>query len=190
MNQTVSEKILSKHAGSAVKAGDIAVVQVDGARATDATAPCAFKAFEAGALAGILPRIETYTFPYQIELLQACITEEVPLARRGIAYVDSEAASTQDGAEITESYLDQVRQIIDISRRYGVLDEEDELARFFLGVTEEEWRRIEANPESLTAERMARMTVSFLKSRPQELRLSGATLVSAAIREPFPCAEE
>jgi hypothetical protein len=120
----------------------------------------AFKAFESGALAGILPRIETYTFPYQIELLQACITEEVPLARRGIAYVDSEAASTQDGAEITESYLDQVRQIIDISRRYGVLDEEDELARFFLDVTEEEWRRIEANPPHTLAElrHMARRT--------------------------------
>jgi 3-isopropylmalate/(R)-2-methylmalate dehydratase large subunit len=46
MNQTVAEKILSKHAGSAVKAGDIAVVQVDGAMATDATAPFAIKAFE------------------------------------------------------------------------------------------------------------------------------------------------
>jgi hypothetical protein len=120
----------------------------------------AFKAFESTALARILPRIETYTFPYQIELLQACISGRVPLARRGIAYVDSEAASTQDGAEITESYLSQVRQIIDISRRYGVLDEEDELARFFLGVTEEEWRRIEANPPQTLAElrHMARRT--------------------------------
>ena len=111
----------------------------------------AFKAFEADALAKILPRIETYTFPYQVELLQACISEGVPLAKRGIAYVDSEAASTQDGAEITETYLSQVRQIIDISRRYGALDEDDELTRFFLGVSEAEWQRIEANPpETLT----------------------------------------
>jgi 3-isopropylmalate/(R)-2-methylmalate dehydratase large subunit len=46
MNRTVAEKILSKHAGSAVKAGDIAVVRVDGAMATDATAPFAIKAFK------------------------------------------------------------------------------------------------------------------------------------------------
>jgi len=84
--------------------------------------------------------------------LQACITRGIPLTRRGIAYVDSEAASTQDGAEITETYLSQVRQIIDISRRYRGLDEEDELARFFLAVSEEEWRRIEANPPQTLAE--------------------------------------
>jgi len=106
----------------------------------------AFKAFESEALSKILPRIEIYTFPYQIELLQACITHGIPLNKRGIAYVDSEAASTQDGAEITETYLNQVRQIIDIARRYGELDEDDELARFFLAVSEAEWQRIEANP--------------------------------------------
>ncbi|MBW2236165.1 MAG: hypothetical protein JRG85_12310 [Deltaproteobacteria bacterium] len=112
----------------------------------------AFKAFESGALARILPRIETYTFPYQIELLQACITRGIPLTTRGIAYVDSEAASTQDGAEITENHLSQIRQIIDIARRYGVLDEKDELARFFLSVSEAEWQGIEANPPDTLAE--------------------------------------
>jgi hypothetical protein len=112
----------------------------------------AFKAFESGALASILPRIETYTFPYQIELLQACISQGISLTRRGIAYVDSEAASTQNGAEITENYLSQVRQIIDISRRYGLLEEEDELARFFLSVSEADWQRIEANPPHSLAE--------------------------------------
>jgi hypothetical protein len=112
----------------------------------------AFKAFEAGALAAILPGIQTYTFPYQIELLQACITRGIALSRRGIAYVDSEAASTQDGAEITESYLNQIHQIIDIARRYGALDEEEELVRFFLGISEPEWQRIEADPpETLAA---------------------------------------
>ncbi len=45
MNQTISEKILSRHAGKPVKAGDIAVVRVDGVMATDATAPFAIKAF-------------------------------------------------------------------------------------------------------------------------------------------------
>jgi 3-isopropylmalate/(R)-2-methylmalate dehydratase large subunit len=45
MNQTISEKIISQHAGKPVKAGDIAIVCVDGVMATDATAPFAIKAF-------------------------------------------------------------------------------------------------------------------------------------------------
>lgn len=45
MNQTITEKILSQHAGKPVKAGDIVIVRVDGVMATDATAPFAIKAF-------------------------------------------------------------------------------------------------------------------------------------------------
>lgn len=45
MNQTISEKIISQHAGKPVKAGDIAIVRVDGVMATDATSPFAIKAF-------------------------------------------------------------------------------------------------------------------------------------------------
>lgn len=45
MKQSISEKILSQHAGKPVKAGDIAIVRVDGVMATDATAPFAIKAF-------------------------------------------------------------------------------------------------------------------------------------------------
>jgi hypothetical protein len=37
------------------------------------------------ALAKILPGIGTYTLPYQIELLQAWITQGIPLTKRGIA---------------------------------------------------------------------------------------------------------
>ena len=47
MGQTVSEKIISNHVGHPVHAGDIVVVPVDGAMATDATAPFAIRAFEA-----------------------------------------------------------------------------------------------------------------------------------------------
>lgn len=47
MNQTISEKIISQHAGRPVKAGDIAIVKVDGVMATDATSPFAIKAFRA-----------------------------------------------------------------------------------------------------------------------------------------------
>lgn len=69
----------------------------------------AFKAFSHDGLQRIIVRIGIYTFPYQIELLQACISEGVPLQRRGIAYIDSEVASTQQGDAITETYLQQVQ---------------------------------------------------------------------------------
>jgi len=46
MAQTIAEKILSQHAGHPVSAGEIIIVPVDGAMATDATAPLAIKAFE------------------------------------------------------------------------------------------------------------------------------------------------
>lgn len=45
MGQTIVEKILSRHAGREVSAGDLAIVNVDAAMATDATAPFAIKAF-------------------------------------------------------------------------------------------------------------------------------------------------
>lgn len=45
MRQTISEKIISQHAGRTVRAGEIAIVRVDGVMATDATAPFAIQAF-------------------------------------------------------------------------------------------------------------------------------------------------
>ena len=42
---TISEKILSAHAGREVRAGDLCIVPVDGCMATDTTAPLAIKAF-------------------------------------------------------------------------------------------------------------------------------------------------
>jgi 3-isopropylmalate/(R)-2-methylmalate dehydratase large subunit len=45
MNGTVAEKIISRHADQPVTAGEIAVVEVDGVMATDATAPFAIQAF-------------------------------------------------------------------------------------------------------------------------------------------------
>ena len=106
----------------------------------------AFKAFEQGALATILDKIETYTFPYQIELLQASISENLPLVKKGIAYLDSEAASTQNGEDITETYLNQIHQIIDIARRYKTIPESDALMNYFSNISEDDWRDIEANP--------------------------------------------
>ena len=47
MTQTISERIISQHAGQAVTSGDIAIVPVDGIMATDATAPLAIEAFKA-----------------------------------------------------------------------------------------------------------------------------------------------
>jgi 3-isopropylmalate/(R)-2-methylmalate dehydratase large subunit len=45
MGQTISEKIISRHAGQEVYAGDLAIVDVDAVMATDATGPFALKAF-------------------------------------------------------------------------------------------------------------------------------------------------
>ena len=106
----------------------------------------AFKAFSAAALQQVLPNIEIYTFPYQIELLQACVSGGIPLEKRGIAYVDSEAASTQQGEAITETYLNQVHQIIDIARRYKTIDTSDPLLRFLEEISDREWQEIETNP--------------------------------------------
>jgi 3-isopropylmalate/(R)-2-methylmalate dehydratase large subunit len=47
MGQTIAEKIISRRAGQTARAGDIAIVQVDGVMATDATAPLAIRAFRA-----------------------------------------------------------------------------------------------------------------------------------------------
>jgi hypothetical protein len=106
----------------------------------------AFKAFEATALVRILDDIQTYTFPYQIELLQACISSNIPLSTCGIGYLDSEAASTQQGENITETYLHQIHQIIDIAKRHGAMDPQDELCRSFEEITEDQWLEIEQNP--------------------------------------------
>ncbi len=47
MPQTLSEKILSAHAGRTLRAGDLAICRVDRVMATDTTAPLALQAFEA-----------------------------------------------------------------------------------------------------------------------------------------------
>ena len=106
----------------------------------------AFKAFSSTGLQQIIDRIEIYTFPYQIELLQACISEAVPLEKRGIAYVDSEAASTQQGDAITETYLHQIHQIADIARRYHTIELSDSMLRFLGSIDERAWQKIEDNP--------------------------------------------
>ena len=46
MGLTITEKILSKHAGREVKAGELCIVSVDGCMATDTTAPLAIKSFK------------------------------------------------------------------------------------------------------------------------------------------------
>ncbi|MCO5206754.1 MAG: 3-isopropylmalate dehydratase large subunit [Anaerolineae bacterium] len=45
MGHTIAEKIISRHAGRLVHAAEIAIVPIDGAMATDTTAPLAIKAF-------------------------------------------------------------------------------------------------------------------------------------------------
>jgi hypothetical protein len=106
----------------------------------------AFKAFDAEALGQVIDDIGTYTFPYQIELLQACVSRGIPVTPCGIAYLDSEAASTQQGENITETYLHQIQQIIEIARRYETIDPDDELLTFLDGISDRDWAGIEADP--------------------------------------------
>lgn len=106
----------------------------------------AFKAFTASGLRQIIDRMAIYTFPYQIELLQACISEGVALEKRGIAYVDSEAASTQQGDTITETYLQQIHQIADIANRFQTVDSSCPLLKFLESIGEEAWQKIENDP--------------------------------------------
>lgn len=106
----------------------------------------AFKAFNSKCLRRIIDKITIYTFPYQIELLQACLSEGVRLKSRGIAYIDSEAASTQQGDAITESYLHQVQLIADIARRYRTIDPSDPLLNRVETIAEDEWQAIERHP--------------------------------------------
>ncbi len=106
----------------------------------------AFKAFDSDALARIIDDVETYTFPYQVELLQAAVARGVPLAPAAVAYIDSEAASTQQGEAITETYLNQVRRIADIALRHGTISPDDPLLEFLAGTDDEAWRRIEQTP--------------------------------------------
>jgi len=112
----------------------------------------AFKAFDTTALREILYRVKIYTFPYQIEILQAAISAGIPLNKIGIAYIDSEAASTQSGDAITETYLNQINQIIDIALRYQTMDKTDPLLLFFQEIDESEWSKIENNPPDNLAE--------------------------------------
>jgi hypothetical protein len=106
----------------------------------------AFKAFDSEVLARIVDDVEVYTFPYQIEILQAAVSRGTPPTAIGIGYIDSEAASTQQGASITETYVDQIRQIIDIARRYETIPAEDPLIGFINDVDDRTWLRFEQDP--------------------------------------------
>lgn len=106
----------------------------------------AFKGFDSAVLEQIIDDVQVYTFPYQIEILQAAVSRGFPPTAQGVAYVDSEAASTQQGASITETYVDQVRQIADIAQRYQTIPSDDPLIRFIDEVDDQAWSRFEIDP--------------------------------------------
>ncbi len=106
----------------------------------------AFKAFDSEVLARIVDDVQVYTFPYQIEILQAAVSRGTPPTAIGIGYIDSEAASTQQGDSITETYIDQIRQIIDIAQRYGTVPSDDALIGFMNDVDDRTWLQFEQDP--------------------------------------------
>lgn len=79
----------------------------------------------------------------------------MPLEKRGIAYIDSEAASTQQGDAITETYLQQIHQVADIARRYETIDPSDPLLNFLESIGEDAWQQIETAPPGRIEELLA-----------------------------------
>jgi hypothetical protein len=78
-----------------------------------------FKAIDAGFVPTLLAKIEEHTFPYQIEML--LIAARAPMSQVHtvpIAYIDSEALSTQSSDALTQSYLTQIRAILAMARRH------------------------------------------------------------------------
>ena len=77
-----------------------------------------FKAVAAEAVPTLLSGVKNYKFPYQIEVLLVGVQ-----ARKGgvrsvpVAYIDSEALSTQEG-DTAQSYLDQVVILLDMAKRH------------------------------------------------------------------------
>jgi hypothetical protein len=50
--------------------------------------------------------------------------------------------------------------------------------------------RQSCHPDELTSQQVARLAVSFMQAHPEELRAPAVEIVTAALRETFPCADD
>ena len=110
---------------------------------------CGFKAFKAEIVEEIVDGILEKKFAFDIELLlRTLLIRESSIARVGIAWIDSEAASTTTDLS---PYLPMLRAIVKMYRKYVPGHEESEqFAAFIESLTETEFSDLlEAIPEAI-----------------------------------------
>ncbi len=106
-----------------------------------------FKAFHIDVIDDLLAEVEDRKFPYQIENLVVSLKHGYEVKAVPVSYIDSEALSTQEG-NAAQTYLNQVKNILDMAQRHGEQFDVD-LADIIDQLVEkgdegeEVWRRIE-----------------------------------------------
>lgn len=110
---------------------------------------CGFKAFKAEIVEEIVEGILEKKFAFDIELLlRTTLIRQASIARVGIAWIDSEAASTTTDLS---PYLPMLKAIVEMYRKYVPAQEEsDQFAGFIDSLTEEEFvKLLESIPEAI-----------------------------------------
>ena len=99
---------------------------------------CGFKAFDAMALSSVLQDLIEKKFAFDIELLlKTMLVRPDSIYKVGIAWIDSEAASTTTDIQ---PYLPMLKSIAAMYRKYFDPDDErEDFANFINGLTEEEF---------------------------------------------------
>ncbi len=110
---------------------------------------CGFKAFQAGIISGITDDLIEKKFAFDIELLlRSAQLNEGSIAKTGIAWIDSDAASTTTALS---PYLPMLKSIVKMYRRYFETDDQrDSFAGFVENLSEDEFHLLLDNiPENL-----------------------------------------
>ena len=102
---------------------------------------CGFKAFDGTIIEGILEDLIEKKFAFDIELLlRTALIQNNAIEKIGIAWIDSEAASTTTDLQ---PYLPMLKSIVSMYRKYFDSDEErEEFANFIERLSEEEFMEL------------------------------------------------
>ena len=102
---------------------------------------CGFKAFDAHALPNILEDLIEMKFAFDIELLlKTALIRERGITKVGIAWIDSEEASTTTDIQ---PYLPMLKSIAKMYRKYFKADPtRDSFANFIESLSEEEFKKL------------------------------------------------
>ncbi len=110
---------------------------------------CGFKAFRADIIPGIIENMIEKKFAFDIELLlRTALMDPMGIEKVGIAWIDSEEASTTTDLQ---PYLPMLKSIAMMSRKYFESDEElEEFTSFMDRLSEDEFNRLlEHIPEGI-----------------------------------------